>query len=170
MKSPQGYGQNSTGRVYYTAAGYAKSNGDKYVHHQKAEAALGRQLKSGEVVHHIDGNPGNNVNTNLVICPNQKYHLLLHSRQRILDKGGHPETDKYCSYHKQLHPRVEFSFSHTQYDGLHNNCRRATNEYRKAKGLNTGPFTWRHRLNQQYRRALGKVELSWLREDTVCSR
>jgi len=48
-------------------------------HVYKAEKVLGRRLKVGEVVHHIDGNPQNNRNDNLIICT-QKYHKnILHS-------------------------------------------------------------------------------------------
>ena len=39
---------------------------------------LGRRLKPGEVMHHIDGNPANNAHNNLVICT-QSYHIgVLH--------------------------------------------------------------------------------------------
>lgn len=97
---------------------------------------MGRPLKGKERVHHMDENPLNNKNNNLVICPDDKYHFLLHARQRIKDLGGNPNIDKYCSYHKIIHNRVEFSSNPSMYDNLNNNCRLATNQYRKEKGLN----------------------------------
>lgn len=42
-----------------------------------AERVLGRKLKNGEVVHHIDGNRNNNANNNLLIC-DETYHKRLH--------------------------------------------------------------------------------------------
>jgi len=44
-----------------------------------ARKALGKSLPKGAIVHHIDGNPANNRNDNLLVC-NRSYHLLLHQR------------------------------------------------------------------------------------------
>lgn len=57
-----------------------KNGHHRFLYQIAAEKALGRPLKKGEVVHHIDGNPRNNNNTNLLICT-QSYHCLLHARQ-----------------------------------------------------------------------------------------
>ena len=129
--------------------------GTEYVHRLVAESVLGRKLRTEEQVHHVDEDKSNYENSNLVICPDASYHKLLHSRQRIVDMGGNPNTDKYCKYHDKLHNRTEFSTT-SHYDGLSNYCRKATNEYRKEKGINRGKFNWKARLNQQYRRVFSK--------------
>lgn len=53
-----------------------------------AEAALGKRLPPNAVVHHVDGVGGNNAKTNLVICEDQAYHVLLHRRQRAREACG----------------------------------------------------------------------------------
>lgn len=53
-----------------------------------ATRAFGRPLPKGVKVHHADGNLLNNKNANLVICPNDSYHQLLHRRMRALDVCG----------------------------------------------------------------------------------
>jgi len=136
--------------------GYSRHGKDKYLHRSIVERVLGKQLKGNEQIHHVDGNKNNNAHCNLVVCPDMKYHKLLHARQRILMLGGNPDKDKYCSYHKCLHKRAKFSTRPSSYDGLHNTCKDATNEYRKIKGLNKGKFTWKERLNQQYRRVFSQ--------------
>ena len=60
----------------------------KYQHVAIAEAVLGKPLPDGAEVHHVDSNRLNNANSNLVICPNRAYHLLLHKRTRALEACG----------------------------------------------------------------------------------
>lgn len=67
--------------------------GDRKVleHVLKAETVLGRRLKRGELVHHINGDPSDNRNCNLLIC-NKSYHNWLHnemSRRYQQEKFGH---------------------------------------------------------------------------------
>jgi hypothetical protein len=54
------------------------------MHRFLAEQALGRPLPKQVKVHHLDNNPSNNEKGNLVICPNEMYHRLLHRRARML--------------------------------------------------------------------------------------
>lgn len=88
-------------KVHKIAAYRANSEG-RLVHQALAEKALGKPLPKGAEVHHIDENKLNNDPSNLVICPSKAYHLLLHARQRVLNAGGNPNTDKICYDCKQL--------------------------------------------------------------------
>lgn len=63
----------------------------KRLHRHIAELALGHKLPIAAVVHHIDGNPENNANDNLVICENEDYHRLLHERADALAGCGNPD-------------------------------------------------------------------------------
>ena len=79
-----------------------EKDGVRYREHVAiAEAALGRKLPLGAVVHHADENPLNNDPTNLVICPSVKYHKLLHMRLSAIKACGNPSWRKcpYCGKH-----------------------------------------------------------------------
>lgn len=56
-----------------------------------AEEALGRHLPDGVVVHHVNRVRDDNRPSNLVICQDQGYHLLLHQRQRAIEACGNPD-------------------------------------------------------------------------------
>lgn len=62
--------------------GYRKVGG-VHEHRAVAEQMLGRPLRPGEVVHHIDGDKRNNAPENLAVLPSQSEHMRLH-----LNEGG----------------------------------------------------------------------------------
>ena len=49
-----------------------------YEHILVAEEILGKPLSSGAVIHHDDGDSGNNHRGNLVICQSHAHHMALH--------------------------------------------------------------------------------------------
>lgn len=72
-------------------------NGKKVREHRViAELALGKELPRGIEVHHVDEDPTNNSNINLVICPSRSYHCILHRRKRAID-AGQPAHKVRCS-------------------------------------------------------------------------
>ncbi len=60
---------------------YKKLHG-RHIHRIVAEMLLGRPLKPGEVVHHIDGNKRNNRMTNLHVFKNQAEHAKYHANTK----------------------------------------------------------------------------------------
>ena len=64
---------------------YEKTFG-RHTHRVVAEKMLGRSLKRGEVVHHIDGNKRNNSPENLMIFSSQAEHAKWHNPHGF--KGG----------------------------------------------------------------------------------
>ena len=65
-------------------------NKQHYIHRLIAKKALGEHLPEGCVVHH-------HTDTQLVICENHKYHMLLHQRMRALRACGHASWRK-CNF------------------------------------------------------------------------
>ncbi len=98
-------------------------NGYIHEHIVIVETALGFPLIPPHEVHHFDKVRSNNANTNLVVCEDRSYHLLLHARQRIVAAGGNPDTQKICKQCKSLKFRTEFNYSRTRGDGLDNKCK-----------------------------------------------
>lgn len=80
-------GQGSINNQGYHCIG---KNGKQHrlTHRIIAEEAVGYKLPQDVIVHHVDGNRANNEKSNLVICENHSYHMLIHRRQRAFENCG----------------------------------------------------------------------------------
>jgi hypothetical protein len=90
-----------------------------YEHRTVIEKALGHKIPKGAVTHHIDGDKRNNAKSNLVLCPSQKYHYLLHIRKTALEACGNKHWRKcvYCAQHgdaETMKPIRNGSFYHRE--------------------------------------------------------
>lgn len=69
-----------------------------FEHVYLAEKALGRKLPEKAVIHHMNENGFDNKTPfNLIICPSQAYHFLLHKRAKELEQYGKCITTEYSS-------------------------------------------------------------------------
>jgi hypothetical protein len=100
---------HSEGYVLVKNHEHHRSLATGYVYHHilVVEAAMGKPLRKGHVVHHVDGNKSNNVPSNLVVCQNQRYHKLLHSRAKSIIGCGDPDM-KLCSLCGSWLPFVDY--------------------------------------------------------------
>src|SRR5439155_2061847 len=101
-----------------------RGNHKKREHVRIAETVLGKTLPSGAEVHHVNEDGLDNRHENLVICENRHYHRLLHVRQRIVDAGGDPNTDAWCTHCGQVKPRCQFYRLSRTANGLMPICKR----------------------------------------------
>jgi hypothetical protein len=69
----------------------------RFEHDLVVERALGHALRPPALVHHVNRDRTDNRNANLVLCPDDAYHLELHRKLRVLRAGGNPWTDRVCS-------------------------------------------------------------------------
>jgi hypothetical protein len=96
-------------------------------HIMAAEKALGRKIPKGAVVHHADGNPLNNSNSNLVICQDTEYHCLLHRRKRAYDACGHV-NHRRCKYCREWDDPVNLYIYESNSTAYHGDCQ---NKYKR---------------------------------------
>jgi len=82
-----------------------------------AERVLGRSLKKGIIVHHVNENGMDNRNENLVIC-DRGLHNIIHGRMKAMKATGDPHK-KPCRYCKQ-------------YDDAKNLTKNGTSHYHKT--------------------------------------
>lgn len=81
----EGHPVSSAGYVLITVDGKRK-----YEHIHLAEKALGKPLPKGAIVHHFNNNSTDNHTLfNLIVCPDQAYHMLIHKRTREYEQFGY---------------------------------------------------------------------------------
>lgn len=105
----------------YAEAPVSEDGRRRHVHRARAEAALGKPLPDGAVVHHADGST--RPDAPLVICQDEAYHRLLHVRMRVLLFGGDPNTDAVCSHCKIAKPLGAFHKDRTSSTGHYKRCK-----------------------------------------------
>jgi len=96
-----------------------REDGDDHV--LVAERVLGRRLPSGAVVHHVNGDRLDNRPGNLVVCPSQSYHVLIHQRERALTASGHAGWLK-CGHCKQYDAPENMYVRSDRRQGKHRSC------------------------------------------------
>lgn len=73
----------------------------RYEHREWAARALGKPLPPRAVVHH-------QTDEQLAILPDQRDHMQLERRLRVLRAGGDPWADAYCSVGRHVAPLDRF--------------------------------------------------------------
>ena len=81
---------------------------------------LGKPIPSFAEIHHVNGNPGDNSPSNLVICEDASYHKILHDRTKALLEYGHAEW-KRC-YLCNLYDDTRNMSPHDKKGFYHKNC------------------------------------------------
>ena len=76
----------------------ATKEGYVYTHMLVAEEKLGRKLKKGEVVHHVDENKLNNDFDNLIVFKSNADHVVYHQGAEIYLEG-----DVYVAKRRTIH-------------------------------------------------------------------
>lgn len=117
---------NTRGEGTIINGGY-KAVAHKMVHVERAEKALGKQLPANAVVHHVDYDKENNSNDNLVICPDNSYHRLIHTRTDAYNACGNADHRK-CVICKQYDDPIRMRTHMNSY--VHRKCH---NDYQRNR-------------------------------------
>lgn len=108
--------------------------------------ALGRPLRKGEVVHHIDNNPLNNDISNLMLFSSNAEHMAYHAKQRAYEETGSYDSLS-CAYCKRYDDPVNMYVRKNTRQGWHREC---ASNYKSVKDPKTGPYKYQKDRNNEY--------------------
>ena len=135
LLQPQQTSKSMIKKVEYPYGGYDPiRDRPRLMHQLVVEKAMGKPLRAGTVVHHVNGDEADFSNSNLVVCPNNAYHRLLHIRTEALDACGNANWRKcvYCGeYDDPANMYGSEKRSHSVLTCYHRACRR---EIRRQRG------------------------------------
>ena len=97
----------------------------KYIARLIIEQELGRELKTEEVIHHIDGNVHNNDRSNLLLT-NHSGHNKIHKRKGNFEYG-------FCFICKQYKPRSEMILHAKRWHGISSRCKECRKKTHKKR-------------------------------------
>jgi hypothetical protein len=111
------------GYVYIRCMGHPRANSKGYIPESWAtvEKAIGRELHLGAIIHHVNGIKNDNRPGNLVVCPNEKYHRMLHVRAQALKECGRKDYRK-C-YYCQIYDDINKLIIQEKGAAYHRNCK-----------------------------------------------
>jgi hypothetical protein len=115
----------------------ANTQGKVREHVLIASRVLGKAVPKGVIVHHVDSNPKNNANSNLVIC-HERDHARIHARTAAYDATGDANKMK-CPYCKQYDDPANMYVRPKQYQAWHRKC---SNKYKRVENPKTGPYKY----------------------------
>lgn len=124
----------------------ASANGQIREHIYVMSMFLGRPLKKGEVVHHIDNNPFNNNIENLMLFSSNAEHTSHHARELAFQESGDYDKKK-CAYCKKYDDPTTMYVRPSGVQAWHREC--AAN-YKSVKSPKTGPYRFQKERDASY--------------------
>jgi hypothetical protein len=90
------HGTGGFNQLGYLIRNRFNGGGNKRQHVLIVEGVLGKPLPAKAVVHHVNRQPADNLNQNLVVLQDHLEHLELHRKMRVRAAGGDPWRDRLC--------------------------------------------------------------------------
>lgn len=122
------------GFVRVPGNGHPRQDEGGYVleHLLVVERAMGKPLPQTAIIHHVNTNQKDNRPSNLVVCEDQAYHMLLHQRLRAFYACGHASwiKCKFCKLYDDPSRMFMRRAKNGKLQTYHRTCR---NEYERKR-------------------------------------